>query len=367
MQHIESEYKGKKVFLTGHTGYKGSWLIYCLRQMGAEVLGYSLEPEDHSLYLKIQGDALCDSQIADILDFSALKKTLAEFQPDYVFHLAAQSLVRESYRYPQDTFNINIIGTVNLLEAVKSVNSQCTVIVVTTDKVYENMEWIHPYRESDQLGGHDPYSSSKACAEIVSESYRNSFFNPSCYVEHQTAVATARAGNVIGGGDWNKDHLVPDIINALSQDGVVQIRSPQAVRPWQHVLEPIFGYLQLGIALKNQPQQFSSAWNFGPELADNVTVESFVQRVIRIWGQGRYKAAPENADLHEATLLRLDISKAASLLHWKPLFTVDQAIKYTVEWYRDYLQDPATVMDLMARDLQHYLSALEDQDRLNAG
>ena len=354
---VEGALSGKRVLLTGHTGFKGSWMVYCLSRLGAEVLGYSLAPAERSLYPKIDGDALCTSIIADVCEAETLATAVEGFQPEIVLHFAALSLVRESYRAPLETFATNVIGTANLLEALKGVQGPCAVVVVTTDKVYENKEWDYPYRETDALGGHDPYSSSKACTEIVAASYRKAFFDLSRLDEHGIAIATARAGNVIGGGDWNNEHLVPDIITALSDNEVLQIRSPRAIRPWQHVLEPLFGYLLLAARLSESPTEVSRAWNFGPDLTDNVTVESFVQRAIAQWGDGRYEATPADQQMHEATLLKLDISATKNRLGWVPCFTVDDAITYTVEWYRDFLDNPSRVMELMDRDFGRYVQA----------
>lgn len=361
VEAIADEFRDKRVFLTGHTGFKGSWLIYKLAKFGAVVQGYSLPPVSRSLYEKINGDRFCESTIADIRDAARLREAVEAFQPDYIFHFAAQTLVRESYYTPLDTFSSNVIGTANLLDATRSVWGQCTVVAITSDKVYENQEWVHPYRETDQLGGFDPYSASKACAELAINSYRRSFFNLSDYDAHQTAIATARAGNVIGGGDWNTDQLVPDIVDALDSGVPVQIRSPNAVRPWQHVLEANFGYLRLAIALRHQPGKFSEAFNFGPDVSENVSVESFVQKAIQVWGEGDYIANPVMANLHEATLLRLDSSKAQTFLEWQPVFNANQAIARTIEWYRDLLQSPDIALELMERDFQAYTNAMAKQ------
>jgi CDP-glucose 4,6-dehydratase len=333
--HLSEYYKGKRVFLTGHTGFKGSWMLQWLVQLGAVVKGYALAPEsndDH--YNVIGGDSLCQSVIADLRDSQRLENELLEFQPDYVFHLAAQPLVRLSYQIPSDTFLVNAIGTAYLLDAVKKLDKPCAVVLITTDKVYENKEWNYPYREVDRLGGHDPYSASKACAEIVIQSYRQSFFSVETYAHHKKAIASARAGNVIGGGDWAKDRIVPDMVRSLNQNTPVELRSPNAVRPWQHVLEPVAGYLHLGTKLIDAPEQFSKAFNFGPHLEDNLTVEALVKKAIKILGKGAYIVRQPDVPLHEAKLLKLDISLAINELGWVPKYSAALAIEKTMEWYQ---------------------------------
>ncbi|MCF2491089.1 CDP-glucose 4,6-dehydratase [Dyadobacter sp. CY347] len=333
-QHLAHYYKGKKVFVTGHTGFKGSWLIYWLHLLGADVKGYSLAPENtFDLYNTIDGDGLCESVIADIRDTASLNEALSSFEPDFVFHLAAQPLVRLSYAIPADTFAINAIGTANLLDAVKALKKPCAVVLITTDKVYENKEWHYPYRETDRLGGYDPYSASKACAELVISSYRNSFFHPNDYSIHQKSIASARAGNVIGGGDWAKDRIIPDIVRSLAKSEIVTVRNPNAVRPWQHVLEPIGGYLHLGCKLIENPTFFAESWNFGPKSEDNLTVEELVKTALRIWGSGEYSIQTVDGQPHEAGLLKLDISKTVNLLGWQPKLDATTSIQKTLEWY----------------------------------
>ncbi|GAB4033258.1 CDP-glucose 4,6-dehydratase [Spirosoma gilvum] len=334
-QHLPDYYKGKRVFLTGHTGFKGSWLLNWLYMLGAEVKGYSLAPQtDLDLYHIIQGDTLCQSVIADILDKARLEKELLSFEPDYVFHLAAQPLVRLSYLIPSETFAVNAIGTAYVLDAVRLLKKPCAVILITTDKVYENKEWHYPYRETDRLGGYDPYSASKACAELVISSYRNSFFNLADYGVHQKAIASARAGNVIGGGDWAKDRIIPDIVRALTKGEEIRVRNPAAVRPWQHVLEPLGGYLHLGTKLIDHPVTYADSWNFGPLPEDNLTVEELVNLSIQCWGGGSYQKSDRRGEPHEAGLLKLDISKTVNEIHWKPKYQARKAIANTLSWYR---------------------------------
>lgn len=338
LKNLQSSYFGKRVFLTGHTGFKGSWLLKIFSILGANVKGYALLPQnDFDLYNILNGDSLCDSTIADIREKEKLQRAIIDFQPDYVFHLAAQPLVRLSYNAPVDTFEVNAIGTANLLNCIQLLDKACQVILITTDKVYHNYEWVYPYRETDQLGGYDPYSASKACAEIIISSFRNSFFNIEKYSEHQKVFAVARAGNVIGGGDWSNDRLVPDIVRALSNSKTIHIRNPYAVRPWQHVLEPLVGYLILGSKLAENPKYYSGAFNFGPQLQDTFPVVEMVKNAIKIWGNGNYEIAQIVDQPHEAGLLKLDISKANADLNWKPQLNAHHAIENTIQWYKHYL------------------------------
>jgi len=341
LTQLSQEYKNKKVFLTGHTGFKGSWLLKMFSMMGAQVKGYALAPEnDFDLYHLLKGDDLCESVIADLRDVSALQKAVQDFQPDYIFHLAAQPLVRLSYEKPAETFEVNAIGTANVLDAVRMLDKACQVILITTDKVYHNKEWIHPYRENDRLGGYDPYSASKACAEILIDSYRNSFFNPAQYSIHKKAIAVARAGNVIGGGDWAKDRLIPDIVKALVKGENIVVRNPNSVRPWQHVLEPLFGYLKLGAKLRESPGLFSEAYNFGPTTDNTLPVSEMVQLAINAWGSGTYEIEKNKNHPHEAGLLKLDITKAIAEIKWKPVMNAVESVERTIEWYKTFHNSP---------------------------
>jgi CDP-glucose 4,6-dehydratase len=349
-------YKGKRVLVTGHTGFKGAWLLTLLERLGASVQGYALAAEQPALYRDIQGDRLCQSTIGDLLDKELLKQTVASFEPEVVFHLAAQPLVIEAYKSPVYTFEVNAIGTANLLEAIRNLSGACTVINITTDKVYDNKEWYYPYRENDALGGYDPYSASKACAELVSASYRSSFFNPAQYEQHQTALATVRAGNVIGGGDWAANRLIPDIVRAVQAGDEVVLRHPEAVRPWQHVLEALYGYLILGKLLAAHPLKYGTAYNFGPLLDEAVSVEYLVQQAVQLWGRGSYRVErPEDA-VHEARLLRLDCSKATQELQWKPKWNAAEAIEQTIEWYRLVLDEGRAPLEVTRSQLSTYLS-----------
>lgn len=333
-QYLAKYYNGKRVFVTGHTGFKGTWLIAILHQLGAIVKGYALAPEDskpfHDLFNDLQ---IADSVIADIRDRQRLQQEIISFQPDYIFHLAAQPLVLRSYEIPAETFDINVVGTANLLEAVNKLDKACAVVVITTDKVYDNQEQHVLYKEEDRLGGYDPYSASKACTELVVQSFRNSFFNIDKYASHKKAVTSARAGNVIGGGDWSQNRIIPDTVKALLNEQPVKVRNPGAVRPWQHVLEPLGGYLLLGAHLTDQPALFSKAFNFGPLPEDHLSVKELVELAVGVWGSGKVEMNKIDQP-HEANLLQLDISKATEELHWQPRFDAREAIRWTINWYR---------------------------------
>jgi CDP-glucose 4,6-dehydratase len=329
-------YKNKKVFITGHTGFKGSWLSCLLDFLGVEHLGYSLSPNTSPAHHNLL-NAQSISIIGDICDAAYLKQSMVNFMPDIVFHLAAQPLVRESYKDPHYTYNTNVIGTLNVLEAIRACPSVKAVVIITTDKVYENKEWVHPYRETDTLGGYDIYSSSKACSELLVKSYQQSFFNKSDYKKkHDTLIATARAGNVIGGGDWSADRLIPDIVRATAENRVTKIRNPESVRPWQHVMDCLFGYLMLGEKLINEQKEFSDAWNFAPYAFESLTVKEVSIIAKKIWSEINIEFGKPIEDFHEAGLLKLDNSKALTLLGWKPKWNTQTAIEKTIEWYKSY-------------------------------
>jgi CDP-glucose 4,6-dehydratase len=350
---FERSYKGKKVFLTGHTGFKGSWMLVWLSRLGADIKGYSLAPQhENDHYCLIGGDALCQSVIADIRDRQRIKDEILSFQPDFIFHLAAQPLVRQSYVEPLYTIETNVIGTANLLEAVKGLTKPCSIVVITTDKVYENIEQGYAYKENDKLGGYDPYSASKAAAEIIVSSYRDSFFSSFEDKQHSKGVASARAGNVIGGGDRARDRIIPDIIRGIEKDETIIIRNPGSVRPWQHVLEPLSGYLLLGKRLAEAPQDFSTAWNFGPPTHDVLTVREVVDEAINVFGEGRYDTPVQVNQPHEAKLLQLDIHKAMTELNWKPKLDSTSAIEWTMQWYKKALSCP--VINLTLGQISQY-------------
>ncbi|MCV9931284.1 CDP-glucose 4,6-dehydratase [Flavobacterium sp. LS1R47] len=357
LNKLENTYKGKKVFLTGHTGFKGAWMLKTLSLLGADIKGYALEPKTkEDLFYLINGNEICDSVIDDLRNKKRLEDEIMDFQPDFVFHLAAQPLVRLSYDIPAETFEVNVIGTANVLDAVHLLNKKCEVILITTDKVYHNNEWIYPYRENDRLGGYDPYSASKACAELVIDSYRNSFFNIKNYNIHKKGIAVARAGNVIGGGDWSKDRLIPDIVKALAAEKPVSIRNPQSVRPWQHVLEPVVGYLLLGAHLMKEPQKYSQAYNFGPQLSDSLPVAAMLKLAIQSWGKGEYVVENIERQPHEAGLLKLDISKAIVELNWHPRMNAEQAVSMTMDWYREFFMNKESISEYIAFQINKFLN-----------
>ncbi|OGI00337.1 MAG: CDP-glucose 4,6-dehydratase [Candidatus Melainabacteria bacterium GWF2_37_15] len=323
-------WKGKRVFVTGHTGFKGSWLTLWLLKMGAEVCGYSLEPPFKPNLFELAQLKNCISHFnEDIRDLESLKRALNLFKPDIVFHMAAQSLVRISYKSPVETFDTNVMGTINLLESIRNTESVKVCVNITSDKCYENRETGTPFVEGDPMGGYDPYSCSKGCAELVTTAYRKSFLQ-------DIGIATVRAGNVIGGGDWSEDRLIPDIIKSILNKKEIIIRNPDAIRPWQHVLEPLRGYLMLAEALWADNKVFSQGWNFGPENSDALPVHMITQKIIDLWGN-HYSWKPDvNANPHEASYLRLNCSLAKIRLNWKPVFNIDKSLLYTVEWYKMY-------------------------------
>lgn len=332
---VMSFWHGRRVFVTGHTGFKGGWLSLWLEKLGAEVCGVALDPPTKpSLFKEARVSQGMRSEIADIRDLERVKTILREHRSEVVFHMAAQPLVRKSYEDPVGTYATNVMGTVNVLESVRGCDSVRAVVVITTDKCYENKEWVWPYRETDRLGGYDPYSNSKACAELVVSAYRNSFFNPKDYSRHGVAIASVRAGNVIGGGDWAEDRLVPDIMRAFAANKVLAIRNPKAVRPWQHVLEPLSGYLSLAEKLCEAGVLYGDAWNFGPEYADAMPVEWIVQQLAAHWGENAHWQVDGQTHPHEAQMLRLDCSKAAQALNWHPALPLEQALRLTADWYR---------------------------------
>ena len=331
-------WRKKKVLITGHTGFKGSWLSLLLHNLGSEVYGYALEPPTTpSLFNEAGISELLSSNIGDIRDYSELSKFIKSVNPEIVIHMAAQSLVRESYKNPVDTYAINVMGTVNLLEAVKQTPGIKAVVNVTTDKCYENREWYWGYRENEPLGGYDPYSNSKGCSELVTTAYRSSFFNSEEYSKHGVGLASARAGNVIGGGDWADDRLIPDFIRAITKGEEVKIRSPYAIRPWQHVLEPLSGYLMLSERLYTEGPKFAGAWNFGPDDKDVKNVEWIAERFFNIWGEGVNFTIDKNPHLHEANYLKLDCSKVKSELTWFPKWDIITSLESVVTWYKAYL------------------------------
>jgi CDP-glucose 4,6-dehydratase len=337
MNSFPSFYRGKKVLVTGHTGFKGGWLVSWLKTLGAQVVGFALSPDTQPNLFEaacVNRDMI--SVTGDVRDLAAVTRVFQQHSPEIVFHNAAQPLVRRSYRDPVATYATNVMGTVHALEAVRQTPSVRAAVVVTSDKAYENREWFWPYREEDAMGGHDPYSSSKGCAELVSASYRMSFFSG----PESAGLATARAGNVMGGGDWSEDRLIPDIVRAIAGGKAVVIRQPDSVRPWQHVLEPLRGYLMLAQKLFENGSEYAEAWNFGPRDEDAVSVRELAKRVISSWKLGELKIDPDPNAAHEAQSLRLSTAKARSRLGWQPALSLDEAIEWTVDWYNCYYRDP---------------------------
>lgn len=321
---------GRRVLLTGHTGFKGAWASLLLRSLGAEVYGFALAPDDDkSLFVVAGVEADISHHIGDVRDLAALSQAIAASRPEVVLHMAAQSLVRMSYAQPVETYDINVMGTVHLLEAVRHAPSVRAVVVVTSDKCYENLGWVWGYRETDQLGGHDPYSNSKACAELVTDGYRRSYFHTNRAIQ----IASGRAGNVIGGGDWAQNRLVPDAMRAWLSGDTLPIRNPHAVRPWQHVLDPVIGYLVLAERLVENGSEFAEAWNFGPSAASEVSVERILAHLVRLWGGSARWERDEGPHPHEAAYLKLDCSKSNARLGWRPILDLGQTLRLTIEWY----------------------------------
>lgn len=336
---MKNFWRGKRVLVTGHTGFKGGWLCLWLQSLGAEVTGYALKPPtDPSLFYVARVNEGMRSITGDVRDADELKRVFLEVEPEIVFHMAAQSLVRCSYADPIETYSVNVMGTVNMLEAVRAVGSVRAVVNITSDKCYENKEWVWGYRENEPMGGFDPYSNSKGCAELVTSAYRNSFFNVDNHDQHGVSLASARAGNVIGGGDWAQDRLIPDMLRAIERGEPVVIRNPLAIRPWQHVLEPLSGYLFLAQKLCEEGAIYAEGWNFGPEDESAKPVSWIVEKMIGLWGEGASWKLEETKQPHEALHLKLDCSKAKSQLNWRPKWNLDKTLSSIVEWHKALLR-----------------------------
>lgn len=354
-KEILSFFKGKRVFVTGDTGFKGSWLSYWLHELGADIVGYALPPEreiDHFNLLRL--DEIIHHVDGDIRDFEMVRKVISNFQPEFIFHLAAQPLVRLSYKEPKRTLDINIGGSINILEVARSIQSIRSIIYVTSDKCYRNKEWIWGYRENDELGGADPYSASKACAEIVFFSYLKSFFE-----NGKTGLASVRAGNVIGGGDWAMDRIVPDCIKLLQSQQPILIRNPNATRPWQHVLEPLYGYLLLSIKLYHNPKFFSGSWNFGPRNESIKSVKDLAEKVIHYWGKGEIQFEIQKDAPHEAGLLHLNCDKSYRFLEWIPKWDFDKTVSETVLWYKK-INFGEEALSITKQQIQEYVEEKND-------
>lgn len=350
-------YRGKRVLVTGHTGFKGSWLSIWLHELGAEVVGVAQDPfigRDNYVLSGIGKKIKADLR-SDIRDGECLKRIFREYRPEIVFHLAAQPLVRLSYEIPVETYETNVMGTINVMEAMRSTDSVKVGVMITTDKCYENKEQIWGYRENEPMGGYDPYSSSKGAAEIAIASWRRSFFNTADYgTRHHVALASVRAGNVIGGGDWALDRIIPDCIKALEAGKPIEIRSPRAIRPWQHVLEPLSGYMLLAQKMWNEPTAYCEGWNFGPRAESITTVWEVARQVIENYGSGELKDISDSNALHEAKLLMLDISKAKFRLGWEPRMNISQCVELTVDWYRKY-RSVKNIYEFCLEEIQKYL------------
>jgi CDP-glucose 4,6-dehydratase len=354
-----SLFAGKTVLVTGHTGFKGSWLCLWLQKQGANVIGYALDPKDENdnfIRAKV-GENLVDYR-GDIRDYDKLSSVISKHLPEFIFHLAAQTLVRESYQVPKETFDVNIGGTVNVLEASRVTPSVKVLINVTSDKCYENKGKCTPYKEKDRLGGFDTYSASKACAELVSSAYGHSFFQRATNEQTRLGMATVRAGNVIGGGDWSKDRIVPDCIRALQSRQAIKIRNPRHTRPWQFVLEPLAGYLLLATYLYNKSEKYSGAWNFGPDPKTTVPVKDLVEKIINAYGQGSWFAKNDSGQPLESFALALDASKAIQKLKWKSALNLEEAIKMTIDWYK-FSESNHDLHDFAMRQIEEYAAKLD--------
>lgn len=361
---FDNVYKKKKVLVTGHTGFKGSWLCLLLNKLDADVYGYALEPPTNpSLFNAAKIEELMTSFLGDIRDYNNLLKVMQHIEPEIVIHMAAQPLVRESYKIPVETYSVNVMGTVHLLEACRQTKSVKAIVNVTTDKCYENKEWHWGYRENEPMGGYDPYSNSKGCSELVTYAYRNSYFNPKDYHKHRVALASARAGNVIGGGDWATDRLIPDFIRAICKSEKIRIRSPYAIRPWQHVLEPLNGYLILGSKLYINGPDFAQGWNFGPDENDTKNVEWITRTICNYWGEGASYEVDTDPQPHEANYLKLDCSKSKTELSWFPIWNIETSLKSIVDWYKVYLSDN-NVRKITEIQIDNYFGFLSEKSNL---
>jgi len=354
-------WKDKNVVITGHTGFKGSWLSLWLQEMGANVIGVSLDPPTNpSIYEQARVGEHMQSLRADVRDLDNIKKIFKEYKPEVIFHLAAQPLVRYSYHEPVETYQTNVMGTLNILEAIRSIDSVRSAVMITTDKCYENREWDWGYRENEPMGGHDPYSSSKGCAELLISSYRDSYFPVTGHSKHKTAIASVRAGNVIGGGDWAEDRLIPDIIRSVLSKDLVHIRNPNSIRPWQHVLEPLGGYLVLAEKLFVSGEEYAEAWNFGPKEEDAKSVQWIVDKMIKLWGSDASWVVDDGEHPHEANYLKLDCSKAHAKLGWWPKWSLEDALEKIVEWHKE--EKKGSDMKLFSlNQIENYMQTREEK------
>jgi CDP-glucose 4,6-dehydratase len=354
LDNLSAFFNGKTVLITGHTGFKGSWLAIWLYRMGANVIGYALDPQNEKDNYVLSGIQNYITDIrGDVRDRKLLDEIFLKYRPEIVFHLAAQPLVRLSYENPVETYDVNVMGTIYVMEAIRSCPSVKVGVMITTDKCYENKEQIWGYRENEAMGGYDPYSSSKGACELAIASWRRSFMNPDHLDAHGKAIASVRAGNVIGGGDWSKDRIIPDCIRSLESGYPIGIRNPQAIRPWQHVLEPLSGYLLLAKKMWENSSRYSEAWNFGPRPESVASVWEIARKIIKYYGEGELQDVSDNQSLHEAQLLMLDISKAKFRLGWEPRIDLEQAIQLTVDWYKKYKN--RNIFELCIEQIDQYL------------
>lgn len=358
MNAFEKIYKGKNVLITGHTGFKGSWMSIWLNSLGANVIGYALDPytEYDNFVVSNLKDKIIDIR-GDIRDKNKLNEVFKKYKPEFVFHMAAQPIVSISYELPVDTYEINVMGTINVLEAIRNTAETKVGIIITTDKCYQNVEQVWGYRENDSLGGYDPYSSSKGAAEIAINSWRSSFMNPNNYESHGKSIASVRAGNVIGGGDWSKNRLIPDCIRALENEEIIEIRNPNSIRPWEHVLEPLSGYLLLGLKIYNNPSLYCEAWNFGPNINSAIPVIDICNKIVDKYGRGNIKCIENREKIYESNILTLDISKAIFKLGWHPTLNIDEALSLTVDWYKRYRNE--NTYDLCLEQIKIFCDSLK--------
>ncbi len=355
-------FSGRNVFITGHTGFKGAWLALWLSELGANVTGYALEPPTNPSHFELAhlSSRMANHVVGDLRDREKLQEAMSTSQPDVVLHLAAETVVRRAYEIPYETFEINVMGTASVLEAARNLDKPCAIVAVTTDKCYENKDQVWGYRENDAMGSNEPYATSKAAAELLIETYRRSFFPPEHFDKHGIKLASARAGNVVGGGDWTRDALVVDVIRALAENDAIEVRSPSALRPWQHVLDALSGYLTLAQRmLESDDPTFSSGWNFGPLPGNEIPVKEVVELLIQQWGDGHWVDVSDQNSLHESQTLRLAIDKAIWGLKWKPQWNVSETFLHTVDWYRAFLQNSNTVLKTSLEQIQLYESQLQ--------
>ena len=350
-----SFWKNRKVLITGHTGFKGSWLSIWLEYMGAEVTGISLEPTDNSLFKKINIESKINHKVIDITNFELISQTLKEIKPEIVFHLAAQSLVINSYEDPRNTWMVNVMGSINIIESLRKLNYKCSLVMITTDKVYKNFEWDYSYRENDELGGNDPYSSSKAATELAIQSLRKSFFSNAKTEENLINISSARSGNVIGGGDWSNNRIVPDAIRSIKNKKILQVRNPYSTRPWLHVLEPLNGYLLLAQAMIMNNSEYNQAFNFAPSINSNCKVEDLIKEIFSHW-KGNYLIKKEQKNFEEAKLLSLSAEKAKLKLGWESIWEFKKTVEKTVMWYKKVEQKNISPLDACYEDLKSFIN-----------